>query len=140
MSVDDLLEYAPNIPLPLKVSILTDTCSGLVYLHDRPSPIVHRDLTARNVLLTSSLSAKIADMGNSRILKLNLAQLAQTTSKIPGTLVYMPPEALTESHKYGPSLDMISMGHLALYILTQVYILCNLVFLLINGCYLNRNQ
>ncbi len=121
MSVDDLLECAPNIPLPVKVSILTDTCSGLVYLHGRPSPIVHRDLTARNVLLTSSLTAKITDMGNSRILDLRPVRLAQTMSKLPGTLVYMPPEALTETHRYGPSLDMFSFGHLALYVLTQVY-------------------
>ncbi len=120
MSVDDLLECSPNIPLPLKVAILTDTCSGLVYLHGRPSPIVHRDLTARNVLLTSSLTAKITDMGNSRILDLRPVRLAQTMSKLPGTLVYMPPEALTETHRYGPSLDMFSFGHLALYVLTQV--------------------
>ncbi len=48
------------------------------------------------------------------------AQLAQTLSKNPGTTVYMPPEALSESHRYGPSLDVFSFGHLALYILTQV--------------------
>ncbi len=119
-SVDDLLECVPNIPLPVKVSILTDICSGLVYLHGRPSPIVHRDLIARNVLLTSSLTAKITDMGNSRILDLRSARLTQTMSKLPGTLVYMPPEALTETHRYGPSLDMFSFGHLALYVLTQV--------------------
>ncbi len=120
MSVDDLLECAPNIPLPVKISILTDTCSGLVYLHGMPSPIIHRDLTARNVLLTSSLTAKITDMGNSRIVNLKSAQIAQTMSKVPGTLVYMPPEALSDSNKYGPSLDVFSFGHLALYVLTQV--------------------
>ncbi len=120
MSVDDLLECAPNIPLQVKISILTDTGSGLVYLHSRGPPIVHRDLTARNILLTSSLTAKITDMGNSRMVTLKPAQLAQTLSKNPGTTVYMPPEALSESHRYGPSLDVFSFGHLALYILTQV--------------------
>ncbi len=70
MSVDDLLECYPNIPLPVKISILTDTGSGLVYLHSRRPPIVHRDLTARNILLTSSLTAKITDMGNSRMITL----------------------------------------------------------------------
>ncbi len=33
MSVDDLLECSPIIPLAVKISILTDTGSGLVYLH-----------------------------------------------------------------------------------------------------------
>ncbi len=120
MSVDDLLECYPNVPLPVKISILTDTGSGLVYLHSRGPPIVHRDLTARNILLTSSLTAKITDMGNSRMVTLKPAQIAQTLSKNPGTTVYMPPEALGESHRYGPSLDVFSFGHLALYILTQV--------------------
>ncbi len=113
MSVDDL-------PLQVKISILTDTGSGLVYLHSRRPPIIHGDLTARNILLTSSLTAKITDMGNSRMVTLKPAQLAQTLSKNPGTTVYMPPEALSESHRYGPSLDVFSFGHLALYILIQV--------------------
>ena len=120
MSVDDLLVCAPNIPLPVKISILTDTSSGLVYLHSRTPPIVHRDLTARNVLLTASLTAKITDLGNSRMVTLRPSQLAQTLSKNPGTTVYMPPEALSESHRYGPPLDVFSFGHLALYMFTQV--------------------
>ena len=32
----------------------------------------------------------------------------------------MPPEALSASSRYGPSLDVFSFGHLALFILTQV--------------------
>ena len=120
MSVDDLLENAPAIPLPVKISILTDTCSGLVYLHSMESPIVHRDLTARNVLLTESLRAKITDLGNSRMVNFRPGQLAQTLTKTPGTTVYMPPEALSESHRYGASLDVFSFGHLALFTLTQV--------------------
>ena len=120
MSVDDLLECAPNIPLPVKLSILTDTCKGLVYLHGRKTPIVHRDLTARNILLTSSFSAKIADLGNSRLVTLTPGQLVQTLTKNPGTTVYMAPEALSDNHRYGPSLDVFSFGHLCLYTLTQV--------------------
>ena len=65
MSLDDLLEYVPNLPLTLKVLFLEDVSRGLDYLHKRDPPIVHRDLTAKNILLTSSLSAKITDMGNS---------------------------------------------------------------------------
>ncbi len=84
MSVDDLLECSPTIPLAVKISILTDADSGLVYLHSRGPPIVHRDLTARNILLTSSLTAKITDMGNSRMVTLKPAQLAQILSKNPG--------------------------------------------------------
>ncbi len=53
ISLDSLLEQNPNIPLSLKCSILEDVASGLLYLHMMQPLIVHRDLTARNVLLTS---------------------------------------------------------------------------------------
>ena len=119
-SLDDLLETVPNIPLAAKQSILEDIARGLLYLHKHSSQIVHRDLTAKNVLLTSSLVAKITDFGNSRIVNLQPGQLARTLSRLPGTLVYMPPEALSVSSHYGPSLDIFSFGHLALFTLAQV--------------------
>ena len=119
-SLDELLETVPNIPLVLKRSILEDVAKGLLYLHKHDPQIVHRDLTAKNVLLTSSLIAKITDFGNSRIVDLQPGQLAKTLSSAPGTLVYMPPEALSDISRYGPSLDVFSFGHLALFTLTQV--------------------
>ena len=94
-SLDDLLETIPNIPLTLKRSMLEDVARGLLYLHKHDPHIIHRDLTAKNVLLTSSLVAKITDFGNSRIVNIQPGQLAQTLSRNPGTQVYMPPEALT---------------------------------------------
>ena len=119
-SLDDLLEHMPNLPLSLKRSVLEDVASGLLYLHDRPCPVIHRDLTSKNVLLTSSLVAKITDMGNSRIVEMRPGQMARTLTNLPGTLVYMPPEALDDRSRYGPSLDIFSFGHLALFTIIQV--------------------
>ena len=64
------LEGHPNLPLPLKISILLDVSYGLVYLHewDPNTPIVHRDLTARNVLITDKCQAKIADLGMAKVI------------------------------------------------------------------------
>lgn len=118
MSLGDLLECVPNLPLSLKVSFLEGVGCGLVYLHTMQPPVVHRDLTANNVLLTSSLVAKITDMGNSRIVARS-GQLARTLTQVPGTLVYMAPEAMSDTHRYGTSLDVFSFGHLALYTMTQ---------------------
>ena len=118
-SLDELLEASPSLPLPLKQSLLTDVARGLLYLHTRNPPIVHRDLSARNVLLTSSLEAKIGDLGNARIINLQLGQLARLT-RVPGTLPYMPPEAFGDCPQYGPRLDIFSFGHLALFTFTQV--------------------
>ena len=129
-SLDELLERRPpvNISLALKRSVLADVARGLVYLHTyQPSPIIHRDLSAKNVLLTSSMVAKISDLGNSRIVDFQPDELVKTLSKIPGTLVYMPPEALytpsdcdSTKSRYGVKIDIFSFGHLALFTITQV--------------------
>ena len=122
-NLDDLLETVSNIPTILKISWLEDIARGLHYLHSHDPQIVHRDLTAKNVLLNSSLVAKITDLGNSRIVNIQPGQLAQTLSQNPGTLMYMPPEALTVEARYGPSLDIFSFGHLGIFVGLQVSIL-----------------
>jgi len=115
-SLDELLEGAPGLPLSLKRSLLADIVCGLLYLHTQHPPVVHRDLTSKNVLLTSSLVAKISDLGNARIMQ---GQVARITH-MPGCMVYMPPEAFTEGCLYSLPLDIFSYGHLALFTLTQV--------------------
>ena len=115
------LDTKPNIPLPIKLSFILDVSYGLLYLNTlSPKPIIHRDLTASNILLTSDMRAKIGDLGVSKILDLR-AQVARTQTKAPGALYYMPPEALSASPQYGVELDIFSFGHLALYTITQVF-------------------
>jgi serine/threonine protein kinase len=61
--------------LTLKRSMLEDVARGLLYLHKHTPQIVHRDLTAKNVLLTSCFVARITDFGNSRIIDLQPGEL-----------------------------------------------------------------
>ena len=109
------------IPLSIKLSILLDVSYGLLYLHALNPPIIHRDLSANNILLTADgLQAKIADLGVSKLFDFKTqAKIAQT--KVPGSQNYMPPEALTENPKYGLKLDIFSFGHLMLYTATQEF-------------------
>ena len=114
----EYVETTPNVPLSTKVSILCDLSSGLLYLHD--NNILHRDLTANNILLTEDLHAKIADLGVSKLISIHQhVKLAQT--KAPGSLNYMPPEALRENPKYDHKIDVFSFGHLAIYVVTQEF-------------------
>ena len=120
-SLHDYLLKSDNSGLPVerKVSFLLDTASGLEYLHSHTPAIIHRDLTAKNMLLDSQLRAKIADFGNSRIMKLRPLFGHETMTNEPGTLAYMPPEASGEHAHYGPSLDVFSFGHLSLFTVIQ---------------------
>ena len=121
MSLDDLLVDAEKkkgmLPLSLKVSILSDTAKGLAYLHNHKPQIIHRDLTSRNVLLTLAMQAKITDLGNALIIK----SQAKAMTQAPGTVVYMPPEAMQPQPKYDSAIDMFSYGHLGLYTLIQEF-------------------
>jgi len=121
MSLGDLLDTNPNVSLASKRSILQDAARGLAYLHSHAPPIIHRDLTAKNVLLNAAMVAKLADLGVARIVDIQPDQLAATMTRAPGTAVYMPPEALEPNARYDTTIDVFSFGNLALYTLTQIF-------------------
>ena len=120
-SLDNLLETSPNIPLDVKVHLLTGTAQGMVYLHSRTPPIAHRDLTARNILIDSGLTAKITDLGVARMVNIQPGQLAATMTAGPGNNLYMPPETVQEevATRYNTAIDIFSFGVVSLFTLTQ---------------------
>ena len=112
------LERYGILPEEISYGILRDVALGLRYLHERSPPIIHRDLSANNVLLTSNMNAKISDLGVAKILNLTPAQMTQMTqTKAPGTPCYMPPEALTAKPKYTSKIDIYSYGVLIIHTL-----------------------
>lgn len=110
-------KYNCSISLSIKLSILRDVSCGVGHLH--ANNIIHRDLNAGNVLLSTSLQAKVADLGVSRIIDPH-HQYQTRLSKAPGALDYMPPEVLRDNPTYGVKMDSFSYGHLALYLAIEV--------------------
>ena len=107
-------EAQVSIPLGIKLSILRDVTYGLSHLH--ANDIIHRDLSAANVLLTDSLRAKIADLGVSKLVP---SDAYNKFTVAPGAQYIMPPEALEENPHYSAKLDIFSYGILSLYLILQ---------------------
>lgn len=99
----------------LKCSVLHNIASGLAYLHERTPPVAHCDLSAKNVLLTSHLVAKLAHL-----------RLAATVTKAIEASIYMPPEAIAhndepEKSKCDASIDVFSFGVVTIFMLGETF-------------------
>ena len=70
------IEQYGILPKEISYSILHDVALGLCYLHSQTPPIIHRDLSSNNVLLTPNMTAKISDLGVARLLKLTPLQVS----------------------------------------------------------------
>ena len=125
-----VMEYLPTtlsgcvdrhgvLPAEISLGILRDVALGLRYLHEHSPPIIHRDLSANNVLLTTNMSAKISDLGVAKILDMSPARAARMTqTQVPGTPSYMPPETMIDRPKYTSKVDIFSMGVLIVHVLS----------------------
>ena len=103
-------------PEEVSYSILYDVAVGLYHLHSQTPPIVHRDLSANNVLLTPNMTAKISDLGVAKILNLTPLQMSHMT-RTPGTPSYTPPEAMRANPRYDTRIDEFSYGILMIHVL-----------------------
>ncbi len=107
----------------VKTIILLDIAQGLQYLHNLEPPMIHRDLTTNNVLLTNDLRAKIADLGTSKLLN---RKGLETMTNVPGNESHMPPEArVLDGQNYrmlsmdkAKKLDIFSFGNVVINLLS----------------------
>ena len=97
------------------VSIFREIAYALHYLHEHQEPIIHRDVSAPNVLLQKIspgvLKAKLSDFGSA-----NLAKDCKTLAT--GAIVYAAPETIPPSNPHSPppkqttKIDVFSYGYL----------------------------
>ena len=109
-----------GIPLPIAVNLVGQACKGLHAAHELRDDagellgVVHRDVSAQNVLVTYSGTAKLVDFGIAKATarSSNLTEAGE----IKGKFAYMSPEQI-----YGQALDrrtdIFGMG-VILYLLT----------------------
>ena len=115
LTLAQCLDQYGVLPNEISYSILKDVALALSYLHQHNPPIIHRDLSANNVLLTPGMTAKISDLGVAKMLDLSPMQMSTMTNG-PGTPCYMPPEALEENAHYNCKVDTFSYGALMVHL------------------------
>lgn len=87
-------------------AMVSNMVQGLVYLHHHK--ILHRDIKAGNVLLTSEGKAKLADFGVSA----KLTHTLQKKNTMVGSPYWMAPEVISQKKKEGYDMktDIWSLG------------------------------
>ena len=117
-SLTKLLECSrQSLAYYIQVDICHDVALAIAYLHS--NNIIHRDLSSNNVLIIAGRRAKVTDFGMSK-----LAGAAPTMTPLtmcPGTLAYMPPEALREPPRYTKKLDCFSEGVIMIQVCTRLW-------------------
>ena len=117
-NLSSCIEKYGILPSDISYSVLHDVILGLHYLHSQTPPIIHRDLSSNNVLLTTYMNAKISDLGVARILDISPQKAFQMT-EAPGTPAYMPPEVMIASPVYNSSVDTFSYGIMIIHIFSS---------------------
>ena len=101
----------------VQVDICHDIALAVTYLHS--NDIIHQDLSSNNVLITAERRAKVTDFGMSKLA--GAAPSMTPFTMCPGTVAYMPPEALREPPRYTKNLDCFSEGVIMIQVCTQLW-------------------
>ena len=111
-----------DISLGVSVSIFRDVAYGLHYLHEHQEPIIHRDVSAPNVLLEAlpggMWRAKLSDFGSANFLKRSLTLAT-------GAIVYTAPEMFPREDLSAPvprpttKSDVFSYGIVLVEVITK---------------------
>lgn len=109
-SLSHLLKRTSSLPLFIETNICHDVTKALAYLHGAfAPPMVHRDLSSNNILISKDYRAKVTDLGVSKFEASSLFQRMANTPA-PGTLCYMAPEVQHIPADCSPAMDMFAFG------------------------------
>uniref|UniRef100_H2ZG13 Protein kinase domain-containing protein n=1 Tax=Ciona savignyi TaxID=51511 RepID=H2ZG13_CIOSA len=111
---------------PIKMRISFQVSNAMNYLHSLPTPMLHLDLKADNVLLDSQLNVKLCDFGLAEMKTLSrITQQIPGTAKTPkpccGTISHIAPEHLRSiNSKRSTKSDVYSYGIFLWELLAQI--------------------
>lgn len=94
---------------------MRDVASGIALLHDRK--IVHRDISAKNVLIRTDGTLAVSDFGVAR--RIDDATVTVASEQF-GSLIYISPQQREAPHKASFADDVFSLGQLFFHIATGI--------------------
>jgi serine/threonine protein kinase len=110
--VDNFNKAKEVVPLGLVLTLIRDAALGLQHAHTHkdqkgnPVPIIHRDVTPRNVMVTFDGVGKVLDFGIARAAGASRRTVA---GMVRGTAAYMSPEQAIDA-KVDTRSDIFSLG------------------------------
>jgi serine/threonine protein kinase len=118
------LEQSHELPLSWVIETIAGILRALLVLHEElPHPIVHRDLTPRNILLRADRTPVLCDFGSARLLRRHdLVADERITGGVVYSHYYAPPEladqGLRDRWDPTPASDVYAVGSILYELLT----------------------
>lgn len=103
ISLKELLEKSPSMPMNDLIGIAKQICHGLEYAHNKN--VIHRDIKPANIMISKENRVKIMDFGLAKIL--SESEIEGTSVK--GTPLYMSPEQI-QGKRVDHRTDLYSLG------------------------------
>lgn len=98
-------EVAAELTWTRRISFAADCARGMIYLHTRAPPVLHRDLKSANLLVTSSWTVKVSDFNLSKVMH----DSSRSTSLQAMNPRWLPPEVLSGGN-FTMAADVFAFG------------------------------
>jgi serine/threonine protein kinase len=106
-TVHDRIAKAGRVPEAEAIGIVRQVASALVHAHDQG--FIHRDIKPKNIMIGSTGTVKLADLGLARAVSDREAAEAEA-GKAYGTPYYISPEQIRGRTDIGPAADLYGLG------------------------------